>query len=360
MENVMEKPVNISNDKLNVLEFDIEITGVDETDMEVRFVIESDDMDLGFNSKKISQKTWVVEIPAMKILDGASYPYHISVVVDGYAFKGITGNVNILNSDNIKASGVKNTSTSGADDKKPTVKKTGKKATKAKRKLSSKPTPLNVKNTEEILNDMLPEKGKTSKPDSGLDASIVKTIEKARKETSKKRADNKMAITKNKEVLDDDIDKIIKKAEAEVKSKVTKKDKIETKEDTSTIVPKADNKTVVLEEEKSTNGTTFSAKKAARDMIKSVTGIGKKKVAGSPLREAKEKKKAEKVKEIISAEAIVNEKAPAQTEVGGKKIIRGKSIVEVDSEKENKIKEVLKDDENNRVVTTTPINKTIH
>ena len=38
MESLMEKTVNISYDKKNVLEFDIEITGVDETDMEVRFI----------------------------------------------------------------------------------------------------------------------------------------------------------------------------------------------------------------------------------------------------------------------------------------------------------------------------------
>lgn len=356
----MEKPVNISNDKLNVLEFDIEITGVDEKDMEVRFVIESDDMDLGFSSKKISQKTWAVEIPAMKILDGESYPYHISVVVDGYAFKGITGNVNILNSNNIKASGVKNTSTSAGVAKKSTAKKTVKKATKTKRNLSSKPAPLNVKNTEEILNDMLPKKGKTNKQNSGLDASIVKTIENAKKETREKRADSKKVVAKNKEALSDDIDKIIKKAEEEVKKKVTKKDKVETQEEASTNVPIHGNNSVVVEEEKTTNGAKFSAKKVARDMIESVTGIGKNKPTGSPLREAKEKKKAKKVKEIISNTKIVNEKAPLQAEVGGKKIIRGTSIVEVDSEKENKIKEALKEEEDNRVVTTTPINKTVH
>jgi len=365
MESLMEKTVNISYDKKNVLEFDIEITGVDETDMEVRFIIEGDGIELGFDSKKISKKTWSVEIPALRILEASQYPYYISVVVDGYAFKGISGSVNILNASNIKSSVPVNTTIAAPTAKK---KKVTKKVPAAKSvlkpKRTTKPAPLKVKGTEEMLDALMPKKTPKDERVSGLDDSIVKTIEKAKKEVKRKLTDNKKDVEKKKEVLDDNIGKIIDKAKEEVnKKKKNKKVKKEVAETVNDITIPTEKEVVqeVLLAEDDNKTETFSAKEVASNLIKSVTGMGAKKKAGSPLREAKVKEQAKKVKDILATESKENEKAAAQQkEIGNKKIIRDGKITEVDVSKENKIKDVLKDEGDNRKVTTTPVNKTIH
>jgi len=362
----MEKTVNISYDKKNVLEFDIEITGVDETDMEVRFIIEGDGIELGFDSKKISKKTWSVEIPALRILEASQYPYYISVIVDGYAFKGISGSVNILNASNIKSSVPVNTTIAAPAAKKKKVTKkvpAGKSVLKPKR--TTKPTPLKVKGKKEMLDALMPKKTPKDDKASGLDASIVRTIEKAKKEVKKKVTDNKKDAEKKREELDDNIGKIIDKAKKEVskeKNKEVKKKVAETVNDIVIPTEKEVIQKVLLAEDDNKTGA-FSAKEVAANLIKTVTGMGGKKKAGSPLsKEVKEKERAQKVKDILASELKENEEAgaPKQKEVGNKKIIRDGKITEVDISKENKIKEALKAEDDNRKVTTTPVNKTIH
>jgi len=378
MDNTMDKPVNISNDKKNVLEFDIEITGVDESDMEVRFIIEGDGIELGFDSKKISKKTWSVEIPALKILETASYPYYISVIVDGYAFKGITGSVNILSASSVKASQPINTTIAPSTMKKTAGEKAVVKSTlKPKRALTGKPAPLSVKNSEEMLDNLLPKKVADVKKVDGLNSTILKTIEKAKEEVHKKFDDNKQDAKEKKETLDDNITRIINKAKEEVSKKLDDKKAAEEKKvaedvgvETSTVVKV---EPIIVEDIPNevifTEGTkkqgVFSAKEAAANLIKSVTGLGAKK-AGSPkavIKENLRQEKDKKVKEILTLKTEEKVEVPRQTTAGVKRVFRDGKIVEVDSSKEDKIKDALKkedEDSENRKVTTTPLNKTVH
>ncbi len=327
----MNKIVNISNDKKSFLEFDIEVTGAVEDDMSVRFIIESEGMMLGFDSKKENGDTWSVEIPAMRILDKTVYPFYISVVVDGYTFEGLRGSVNVIGDRKVHIS---DPVLVPAKAKKKVVKKAApKEETKAtvikpKKKILGKPSALKVKDSAELLKALNAKKSKSvKKKEPVLDDKTVELINKAKEEKAKVVADK--IETKKQEA---------KKETKKVEPKKTTKKK-EVKEEQ--IQP-----TAVIPE-KQNDG--FSAKAIAQSLIKSVTGIGERKETTVT------EKKNKLVKDILKEDHPVA-KAPRK-KASGKKVIRGKDIVEVDSQKEDKIKDILNEDDETRTVTTTPFKK---
>jgi len=355
----MQKVVNISNDKKNILEFDIEVVGADDDNMSVRFIIESEGMELGFDSKKGKGATWSVEIPPMKILKNSKYPFHISVVVDGYAFEGLTGQVNVIGERGVTISDPENIILSPAKPKpaKKVVKKeTKEKATivKPKHKALIKPAKLKMVDTETLKKDLAKKKPvSTDVKKEKLDDNVVKLISKAADE--KKASEAKKAAPKKK---------VVKKVKAKTeKPKKTLEDIIQHAPKANSggpIYPVVREEKVLVEKaskpidkpKESKDG--FSAKNIANSLIKAVTGIGEK--HEDTVVEQHDKA----VKDILKEETVVpTKKQPTKKQaVSGKKVIRGKDIVEVDTAKEDRIKDILKEDET-RSVTTKP-DKTVH
>jgi len=330
----MNKIVNISNDKKSVLEFDIEVTGAVEDDMSVRFIIESEGMMLGFDSKKEKGDTWSVEIPPMKILDKTVYPFYISVVVDGYTFEGLRGSVNVIGERKVHVS---DPVLVPAKTKKTVIKKAEpKEETKAtvikpKKKIISKPSALKVPDSAELLKSLNTKKAKPKKK-KALDDKTIELINKAKAEKIKSSAQKEEKIVEpKKEPKKETIKKEVKK---EVKKKVNEIQ-------TPPIVPPA---------EKTNNG--FSAKNIAQNLIKSVTGIGSK--TETIVNEGKDKK----IKDILKED--IPESKVARTKASRKKVIRGKDILEVNANKEDEIKKILDEAEETRSVITKPIDKKLH
>lgn len=325
----MNKIVNISNDKKSFLEFDIEVTGAVEDDMAVRFIIESEGMLLGFNSKKEKGDTWSVEIPAMRILDKTVYPFYISVVVDGYTFEGLRGSVNVIGDRKVHISDpvLVPAKTKKQVTKKPAAKEETKATViKPKKKTIGKPSALKVTDSAELLKALNAKKKKSEpKKAEPLDDKTIELINKAKEEKSKDTT---------------------KKETKKVVPKNTTKKKAAKKEIKETQVPPT---TVAAPTHAEKPAGSFSATAVAQRLIKSVTGIGNIK---EPTVNEKQNKR---VKDILKEDAPAAKKT--RTTASSKKVIRGKNIVEVDTKKEDKIKDILNEDDETRTVTTTPFKK---
>ena len=85
----------IYHTKESTIEFNVDVSGVNDTDMLVRFIIETTDMDISFNCKSTNKKDWTCKIPPMKFLEKTTYTYRIEVCTDGYFLKGSIGSITI-------------------------------------------------------------------------------------------------------------------------------------------------------------------------------------------------------------------------------------------------------------------------
>lgn len=94
----MDNVVTITNTKQNFVEFDINIQGVDTSDMVAHFIIETNNMNIGFKAtRKENSEKWEVVIPPLgNFIEKTAYNYHIDVIVDGYHFEGTQGTVNVV------------------------------------------------------------------------------------------------------------------------------------------------------------------------------------------------------------------------------------------------------------------------
>jgi len=100
--------LTITNTKKNDIEFDLEIEGLKESPSDVRFVIETSDMNLAFKCTQQKGKTCSVKIPPLAHLEKTLYPFHIEVVVDGYYFVPMKGQINIVGSFDVYTTEPKN------------------------------------------------------------------------------------------------------------------------------------------------------------------------------------------------------------------------------------------------------------
>jgi len=361
----MQKVVNISNDKKNVLEFDIEVSGADDNNMSVRFIIESEEMELGFDSKKGKGATWSVEIPPMKILKNSIYPFHISVVVDGYAFEGLSGEVNIIGERGVTISNPENIILSPAKHK--PIKKVAKtepkeKATivKPKHKTLLKPAKLKMVDSETLKKELTKKKPATTPKTPELLDNVVELISKAGAEKKASEAEKVDVKTAPKKTA---TKKKVKKVTKKVEDKKVKEDifqqadKINSggpiypivKDVAKDVLVEADKKPIEKQKE---NKGGFSAKNIAQGLIKAVTGIGEKNE--DDITEQHDKA----VKDILNEKVAVKKDTPVKKRASRKKVIMGKEVVEVNSDKEDRIKDILKEDDT-RSITTKP-DKTIH
>ncbi len=184
--------VSISNVKENVLEFAISITGIEKKDMMVKFVIEANNMEIGFNAKSVDDKDkWTVEIPALTMLKATLYPFHIEVVVDGYHFLPMQGSVNVVGTHEIYLTKPENITLEPAKTKPvakdivqnvTTKKKDDSKLAKQKQPNTDKPTaPVKVKtvrhdDSKELFKTIAGgvEKEKDVKTDNNIDIKVDK------------------------------------------------------------------------------------------------------------------------------------------------------------------------------------------
>jgi len=100
----MDNMVTISNVKTNVLEFEADIQGVDTTDMSVKFVINANGMNIGFDARHLSGTKWEVDIPPLPMLERTAYPFKMDVTSDGYYFEPLQGTINVVGSHDVYVS----------------------------------------------------------------------------------------------------------------------------------------------------------------------------------------------------------------------------------------------------------------
>jgi len=98
----MDKKISIVNTRDNEFEFDISIEGVKTEEMVVSFVIETKEVNLQFPCKKEGEK-WAVVVPPMPLLELASYPFCVTIVVDGYFFKPFEGTAMVIHEPTVKS-----------------------------------------------------------------------------------------------------------------------------------------------------------------------------------------------------------------------------------------------------------------
>lgn len=104
----MDNLVTITNTRENVLEFDVDIQGLNTDDIKVRFVIHADKVCFTFPCNK-EEKKWVAIIPQLSYLERTSFPFCIEIIADGYFFEALRGTVNVVGNTEIYATAPKNT-----------------------------------------------------------------------------------------------------------------------------------------------------------------------------------------------------------------------------------------------------------
>lgn len=122
----MEKNINITNTKENILEMDIEIEGITSTDKKCFFVIKTKEVNFSFKCDNTSGNKWIVTIPKMPQIEDTMYNFYIYMVVDGYYFEPYNGTINVVKSNEIYVKDISN-KTFKSTEKKNTEKKKYKK-----------------------------------------------------------------------------------------------------------------------------------------------------------------------------------------------------------------------------------------
>jgi len=383
----MDKLVTISNVKENVLEFDVEVEGVDTTDMAVRFIIEASGMELGFDSKKGKKTKWSVDIPALAILEKTTYPFHIDIIVDGYYFEPLRGSVNVVGSHEIYTSTPENITLSPAKPKLEDIIKSTKseenppkeedvktpKVPLVKPNRKFKMQPIKVKDGKELFKTLTNVPKVERKTDNKLDDQILNLLKTAKdsknidiavekKEEPKKKADDKLkkdaAVlnilknTKPAEKKEDAGTKIVDKKSDEIKKSKEEPNKNESPK-------KVDEK----DDDEKKSEKRAAAKSVAEKIIHSVTGLGGRDNDVM----LHEKSNDDKIKNIIKEEAGISKKDEPykKTEVREasaiKKITKDKKFISVDESREQRIKNILNEnkivDESKTTTTITELKK---
>jgi len=201
----MDNLTTISNVKDNILEFNVHVTGADDNDMTVQFIIESDDMDLTFNSERGKEENlWFVKVPALSILETTSYPFRIDVIIEGYHMDVMKGSVNVIGNHDIYVNKPVNVTLSPSkkskskDSKKPIEKKevTIKSTDKTNNKFEM--TPVKVKDGKELFDALTKNKvNKERKTNNKLDDKIIEILAKVKDDNKKVDAKSKVRKPKN-------------------------------------------------------------------------------------------------------------------------------------------------------------------
>lgn len=133
--------------KKSNIEFSVDVSGVNDNDMSVRFVIETAEMDLSFSCKKTDKNNWACEILPLKFLEKTTYNYRIEVYADGYYLKGSVGTVSISATAEIYTTEPKNINLTPIKQSEP---EQSKKKDTVKQQKSNKPETKEENKTKEV------------------------------------------------------------------------------------------------------------------------------------------------------------------------------------------------------------------
>lgn len=198
----MDNIISINHTKENIIEFDLTMEGVETKDVEVKMMVETKGMELGFKAKNKEKDTWVVKLPKLPILERTAYKFYIEVHADGYYFMPFKGTLNVVGSAEVYSSEPKNVSLKSEkseDDKSEPKKSEDKKDKKVSEAWRSKEKPIEQiarelieqqkYNTEEVTRKV-EENKQTDKPAPSVgskDEKVMAILEEAGIRTKSKR-----------------------------------------------------------------------------------------------------------------------------------------------------------------------------
>lgn len=145
----MDNVVTINHKKENVIEFDLTMDGVDREGAEVKLMVETKDMELGFKATHKTKDTWSVKLPKLSILERTAYNFYIEIHVDGYFFNAFKGTLNVVGSAEIYSSEPKNVTLKNDEGK------ADKKEKKAEKKSVSESWRQSEKSIEQIARELM-------------------------------------------------------------------------------------------------------------------------------------------------------------------------------------------------------------
>lgn len=147
----MDNVISVNHKRENVIEFDLTMEGVDAKGAEVKLMVETKDMEIGFKASKKEKDTWTVKVPKLPMLERTAYKFYIEVHVDGFFFEAFKGTFNVVGSAEVYSSEPKNVTLKSGDEKKED-KKSEKKEEKKK---VSETWRSREKSIEQIANELL-------------------------------------------------------------------------------------------------------------------------------------------------------------------------------------------------------------
>lgn len=98
--------LTINPSKPSELEFDVNVQGVEDDKQQVRFVlIGSDNIDYSIRCKHKGGNTWIVSFPKVKqLINQQTVPFRIEIVVDGYYFEPVQGDLALVDNPDVTVS----------------------------------------------------------------------------------------------------------------------------------------------------------------------------------------------------------------------------------------------------------------
>jgi len=149
--------VTIVEDRINEIEFEINIQGANKKEPTVRFVIEDKSLNYTVDCKHGEDDNWSVTVPIIPNLTKKSYPFKLEVIVDGYYFEPFHGTADIIPEPDVKTKSATNSHPAEPVVKTISVKKDTAKKPK-KKVVKKKPTKqVPVKEETPIVDEAIPQ-----------------------------------------------------------------------------------------------------------------------------------------------------------------------------------------------------------
>lgn len=188
----MDNLIILNESKKNSLEFDLDVEGLDTTNVKVAYVLETKDYNMAFQCSQKKDKTWSVTIPPLSHIEKSTYKYHISVIAEGYYFEPLTGVANVEGSHQVYATKPEKAKTKDIDIKQVIGEETSHSEPTVEKKIEQ---PKKVVETKKEEQPAQPVK-KTEEKKQSLPSDDV--VQKIINESKKKREVNKVRLKETK------------------------------------------------------------------------------------------------------------------------------------------------------------------
>jgi hypothetical protein len=99
----MSDAIKLNIEKENSLTFQVNISGIDTTDIKVRFAIDTEAVCYMFPCEKVNEEEYKVVIPALKHIPHETYNCMIEVVANEFFFVAMNGKIKLVGTPKIKA-----------------------------------------------------------------------------------------------------------------------------------------------------------------------------------------------------------------------------------------------------------------